>query len=60
MFTCQRCGTSFGSVQAAVLEFCPRCRSRDQVSVPLIVRRVKDSESPATENPHSREAERRT
>ncbi len=43
MFTCERCGTSFGSIQAAVLEFCPRCKARDRVSVPLIVRRVKDS-----------------
>ena len=45
MFRCERCGTGFGPIQAAVLEICPRCRARDQVSVPLIVTRVKDAAS---------------
>lgn len=42
MVRCERCGTGFGPIQAAVLEFCPRCRARDHVSVPLIVQVVKD------------------
>jgi predicted nucleic acid-binding Zn-ribbon protein len=42
MFRCERCGTAFGPIQAAVLEFCPRCRARDHVDVPLIDKRVKD------------------
>ena len=41
MVKCERCGTGFGPIQAAVLEFCPRCKARDQVDVPLIVVRVK-------------------
>ena len=42
MFRCERCGTGFGPIQAAVVEFCPRCRARDHVDVPLIDKRVKD------------------
>jgi predicted nucleic acid-binding Zn-ribbon protein len=45
MLRCDRCGMGFGPIQAAVLEFCPRCRSRDYVSVPLIARWSEDSES---------------
>lgn len=42
MFRCDRCGAGFGPIQAAVLEFCPRCRARDQVLVALVTRIVKD------------------
>lgn len=42
MVNCERCGTGFGPIQAAVLEFCPRCKARDQVDAPLIVARVRD------------------
>lgn len=42
MVKCERCGTSFGPIQAAVLEFCPRCKARDNVNVALIVARVKE------------------
>jgi protein-arginine kinase activator protein McsA len=41
MVRCERCGMGFGPIQAAVLEFCPRCKARDHVSVHLIVPRVK-------------------
>jgi uncharacterized OB-fold protein len=42
MFKCERCGTGFGPIRAAVLEFCPRCKARDHVNVRLIVARVKE------------------
>lgn len=42
MVKCERCGTRFGSIQAAVLEFCPRCKARDNVNVPLIVARTPE------------------
>jgi len=41
MVKCERCGTGFSPIQAAVLEFCPRCKARSQISVPLIAARVK-------------------
>lgn len=40
MVKCERCGTAFGPIQAAILEFCPRCKARDNVNTPLIVARV--------------------
>ncbi len=48
MVKCERCGTAFGPIQAAVLECCPRCKARDDVDVPLIVARVAEK-SPRTE-----------
>jgi phage FluMu protein Com len=48
MVKCERCRTGFGPIQAAVLEFCPRCKARDDVYVPLIVARVTE-ESPQQE-----------
>ena len=42
MVKCERCGTAFGPIQAAVLEFCPRCKARDGADTALIVARVKD------------------
>jgi hypothetical protein len=42
MFTCERCGCSFSPIRAAVLEYCPRCRARDGVAVPLIFSLFKD------------------
>ncbi len=50
MFKCERCGTAYGPIQAAVLEFCPRCRARDHVEVPLIVKRVKDRSGGQADN----------
>jgi uncharacterized OB-fold protein len=44
MVRCERCGTAFGPIQAAILEFCPRCKARDQVNAPLVVARVNESE----------------
>ena len=42
MVNCERCGTGYGPIQAAVLEFCPRCKARDQADVALIVARVPE------------------
>jgi uncharacterized OB-fold protein len=42
MVKCERCGTSFGPIQAAVLEFCPRCKAREHINVRLIVARVAE------------------
>jgi predicted Zn-ribbon and HTH transcriptional regulator len=42
MVKCERCGMGFGPIQAAVLEFCPRCKARDHVDVRLIVARVNE------------------
>ena len=47
MVKCKRCGTGFGPSQAAVLEFCPRCKARDNVNVRLAGAQVKE-DSPAT------------
>jgi len=41
MFTCERCGTSFGR-QTAVVESCPRCLARDDVRVALTFKLFKD------------------
>ncbi len=45
MVKCERCGMGFGPIQAAVLEFCPRCKARDHIDVQLIVVRVKEGSS---------------
>ena len=45
MVKCERCGREFSPIRAAVVEYCPHCRARDEVTVPLIVRRVKDPPS---------------
>jgi uncharacterized OB-fold protein len=42
MVRCERCGTAFSPIRAAVLGYCPRCRARDRDLVPLITRLVKD------------------
>jgi uncharacterized OB-fold protein len=49
MVKCERCGTGFGPIQAAVLELCPRCKARDTVNVQLIVARVKEESPPEHE-----------
>ena len=41
MLICERCGSRFSPIQAAVLQDCPTCRSRDGVLVPLIFSLVK-------------------
>jgi uncharacterized OB-fold protein len=50
MVKCERCGMGFGPIQAAVLEFCPRCKAREQLNVHLIVARV-GKESPPAKKP---------
>jgi hypothetical protein len=40
MYTCERCGTSFGR-QAPVVESCPRCLARDGVRVALTFKLFK-------------------
>jgi uncharacterized OB-fold protein len=42
MVKCERCGEVFTPICAAVVAFCPHCRARDKVTVPLIVSFVKD------------------
>ncbi len=42
MIYCERCGTGFSPIRAAVLAHCPRCRSSDDILVPLITKVVKD------------------
>lgn len=41
MYTCQRCGTSFGR-RTPVVESCPRCLARDGVRVSLAFKLFKD------------------
>ena len=41
MYTCERCGTSFGR-QTPVVESCPRCLARDGVRVALTFKLFKD------------------
>ena len=42
MYTCERCGTSFGR-QTPVVESCPRCLARDGVRVALTFKLFKDA-----------------
>jgi uncharacterized OB-fold protein len=51
MVKCERCGMGFGPIQAAVLEFCPRCKARDHVEVRLIVARVEEKPPAGQEEP---------
>jgi hypothetical protein len=44
MFTCERCGTSFGR-QTPVVESCPRCLARDGVRVALTFKLFKSVET---------------
>jgi hypothetical protein len=41
MYTCERCGTSFGR-HVPVVENCPRCLARDGVRVVLAFKLFKD------------------
>lgn len=41
MYTCERCGTSFGR-QAPVVESCPRCLARDGVRIALTFKLFRD------------------
>lgn len=46
MYTCKRCGTSFGR-RAPVVESCPRCLARDGVRVVLTFKLFKDVPRPS-------------
>jgi hypothetical protein len=49
MYTCERCGTSFGR-QTPVVESCPRCLARDGIRVALafkLFESVKPAGAPA-------------
>jgi hypothetical protein len=35
MFRCERCGSRYSALNAATMANCPRCKVRDQISVPL-------------------------
>ena len=50
MYTCERCGTSFGR-QAPVVESCPRCLARDGIRVALTFKLFKDVPSASVETP---------
>jgi hypothetical protein len=50
MYTCERCGTSFGR-QAPVVESCPRCLARDGVRVALAFKLFKDVPTPTPPSP---------
>lgn len=50
MYTCQRCGTSFGR-QTPVVESCPRCLARDGIRVALTFKLFKDVPSPDAGTP---------
>ena len=41
MYTCERCGTSFGR-RTPVVESCPRCLARDGIRVGLSFKLLKD------------------
>ena len=43
MFNCDRCGSSFSPIRAAILEYCPRCQARDGVAVRLISSLFKEA-----------------
>jgi hypothetical protein len=50
MYTCERCGTSFGR-RVPVVESCPRCLARDGVRVALTFKLFKDVPSSSSEAP---------
>lgn len=43
MVQCERCGSKFHSIRAALIENCPRCLLRDDVSARLL---AKDASPP--------------
>ena len=50
MYTCERCGTSFGR-RAPVVESCPRCLARDGIRVALTFKLFKDVPRESTVDP---------
>jgi predicted nucleic acid-binding Zn-ribbon protein len=51
MVYCERCGSRFHSARALMIENCPRCLLRDDVTAPLVVesaeaRRVEIQSAP--------------
>jgi predicted nucleic acid-binding Zn-ribbon protein len=38
MVQCERCGSKFHSIRAALIENCPRCLLRDDVSARLVAK----------------------
>jgi uncharacterized OB-fold protein len=46
MVRCDRCGTAFSPIEAAVLGYCPQCKARDGALVALIRKVVKDPPGP--------------
>lgn len=58
MYTCERCGTSFGR-RTPVVESCPRCLARDGIRVALTFKLFKDVPRASADTPiqlHSRTA----
>jgi predicted nucleic acid-binding Zn-ribbon protein len=41
MVYCERCGSRFHSTRALMIENCPRCLLRDDVTAPLVVEPAK-------------------
>lgn len=57
MVHCERCGSRFHSGRALMIENCPRCLLRDDVTAPLVVEAMRiDIETP---RPGSRPASER-
>jgi hypothetical protein len=50
VYTCERCGTSFGR-QTPVVESCPRCLARDGTRVALTFKLFKDVPQETTATP---------
>jgi hypothetical protein len=50
MYTCERCGTSFGR-RTPVVESCPRCLARDGIRVALAFKLFKDVPATSAEAP---------
>jgi hypothetical protein len=50
VYTCERCGTSFGR-QTPVVESCPRCLARDGTRVALTFKLFKDVPGEAADAP---------
>lgn len=56
MFNCDRCGSSFSPIRAAILKYCPRCQARDGVAVRLISSLFE--EAPREDKEHGLESDR--
>jgi hypothetical protein len=55
MFTCERCGSNFSPVRLARTDYCPRCRAREGIRIPLTFDRPPDRGTKEDDSAEDRE-----